>query len=148
MVPPMIDLKSALDDVRHELATAREQQQSLIAHIESLEAEAHGLELAVARHNGHGAEAAVVRSEVSNWRKMSRTDAILQILEESSQPLGPAEITAALHAQGRNDRRDPVAAALAYLKTKNRVHHVDYGKWTTKNRAVGSPGVIEGGGPP
>ena len=67
-------------------------------------------------------------------------------LYDSSRPLGPAQITKALHKRGREDPRDHVAAALAYLKRKGRVEHVGPGKWTVE-AAEGSqaPISIEGG---
>jgi hypothetical protein len=119
-------LKEALENVQHELATAHSEQERIAHKIETLQAEARGLELFIARHNGHDDEdAATDRQQTSRWRRMSRTDAVEAALDESDRPLGAADITKVLRAKGRDDPRDHVAATLAYLKRKGRVEHHD-----------------------
>ena len=142
----MLDLKSALEDVDRELKDAHEQQQRLTGTIESLEAEARGLELAIARHNGQVQEMVAANGETAAWRKMPRTDAVIRVLAEADEPLGPAGITGELHQHGREDRRDPVAATLAYLKKKGRVSHESYGMWTVDTLSEDNLDRLQGGG--
>ena len=141
-------LREALDNVRGELTSARARQEELASYIESLQAEARGLELALARHNGQSDSDATATQEASRWRRMARTDAVLSVLEQSDKPLGAADITKVLHANGRDDARDHVAACLAYLKGKGRVEHLeDVGKYAveTNSDSQAPPLGFEGG---
>ena len=126
----LLDLDSALEDVQRALADAREEQERLNAHIESLQAEAHGLQLALARHSGGAESRSASNGEATKWKRLARTDAVVTVLHTEPKALGPAEITKILHSKGRDDERDHVAAALAYLKRKGRVDHVGPGQWT------------------
>lgn len=140
-------LKTALEDVKRELLAARSAQEQLANRIESLQAEARGLELAIARHTGQSGDATGESS--SRWRRMNRTDAVLAVLTDSEIPLGAAGITRVLHEHGRDDPRDHVAATLAYLKNKGSVeHHEDIGKYSVEadsdTRSLG----FEGGDSP
>jgi hypothetical protein len=125
-----LDLNSALEDVRQELSSAQTRLEKLAAYIESLKAEERGLTLALSRHNGHSSEEAPSGGDTAKWQRMTRTDAILAVLIEAEKSMGPAEIAKALHDKGREDPRDHVAAALAYLKRKGRVDHGDVGEWS------------------
>jgi hypothetical protein len=128
----LLDLDGALQDVETELAAARERQEKLTAYIESLQAEAHGLRLALARHSGDSEVASASNGQAARWRRYPRTDAILAVLEEADTPMGPADITRELHTKGREDERAHVAAALAYLKRKGRVQHLTLGEWAAR----------------
>jgi hypothetical protein len=144
----LLDLNSALANVQHELADAREKQERLNAYIESLQAEAHGLELALARHSGEAEVRSASNGEATRWKRLARTDAILAVLEEVDTAMGPADITKALHSKGRDDKRDHVAAALAYLKRKGRVEHEEFGKWTVRGSEAQRDLGVEGGDAP
>ena len=132
-------LRTALSETDDALDAARHDRAELDVRIESLEMERRGLELAIARRNGTAPDA-----NGDTWRRMARTDAVIKILEESDGPLSPIEVTEQLHRHGRDDRRDPVAAALAYLKRDNRVRHVGPAQWTVYKPQL----LLEGGDSP
>jgi len=148
-----MDLETVLQETRQSLSDAIDQREELELLIANLEAELHGLELAVQRRQrstlaqGDSAESASVaddRRQSRLWSRKSRTDAIVDVLAELyPQTLGPKDITDQLHKKGRDDERDSVAAALAYLKGRGRVERVDYGAWRSVPKRDTLP--IEGG---
>lgn len=69
------------------------------------------------------------------WRPMPRNHAILRLLRETGEPLGPAEIAQMMAERGReNDSPNYVSAALANLKKQGKVYSPVFGKWTTADR--------------
>ena len=144
-----LDLHSALEDVRQELASSQARLEKLSAYIESLKVEERGLELALSRHNGQLSEETPSVGDAAKWKGMARTDAILAVLTQAEEPMGPAEIARVLHDRGRDDPRDHVAAALAYLKRKGRVDHGDVGEWSVGLEASDEESRLdlEGGDP-
>lgn len=147
----MLNVQDALDDVTRELDAATRDQAAIQNKIETLEAEKRGLELFLARHSGRGEEAVTANGAAQEWLRLSRTSAVLRVLSDHDYPLSPAEITERLRSHGRSDRRDPVAAALAYLKREGRVEHVGIGAWTVFTDPDDASSLnlelLEGGGP-
>jgi hypothetical protein len=127
-----VDLRDALEDARRALADAERdreraarQLQAVALRIQELLEETRGLERALARHEG----AAVPIPTDMNWQGLTRTDAIMQILQAEAVALSPTEITNKLVERGRRDRPPVVSAALAHLKSRGRVESAGYGKW-------------------
>ena len=124
-----IDLRNALEVARTEREDVLARLHTAEAEVASLDTEIKGLELALARHNGGPTPVGPDPVEIRKWKKMARTDAITRIMEEKGEPMSPREITDALLSVGRTDQRNPVAAALQYLKREQRIHWIGRGQW-------------------
>lgn len=125
-----IDLRTALETARAEREAAEGQLHEVEAKIESLDIEITGLEMAFARHNGKAEPSSGLSpSEARKWKRMHRTDAIIRVLTEAGEPMGPRDITDVLLSVGRKDQRKLVAAAIQYLKRERRVHWLGRGQW-------------------
>jgi len=135
-------LRTALDETDEALRVARAERDRILAEIETLESERRGLDLAIARRNGSSEQT----DDSGHWRRLNRTDAVVAVLNESDESLGPAEITERLIRHGRDDKRDSVAAALAYLKRTGRVSHIGTAAWTLPRLEMSS--VVDGGDSP
>jgi hypothetical protein len=138
-------LQEALDAVETELAlTGRRlaeitdqlqnlqgvimEHNSLRARLDHLADEKRGLELALARRRG--TEAPPV-PDWEDWRALTRTAAIEQLLLETGRAMSPAEIVAALKARGReNEQSRGVSVALGRLRKRNKVVHGEWGQWS------------------
>ena len=126
----MKELIAALEESLAAKEAAEVRHDEVEAEITSLEIEIKGLQLAVARRSGEQpSENRVSPREAKRWRERTRTDAIVAVLEESEDPLGPADITGKLRDVGRDDLRHYVAASLAYLQKQRRVHRTGRARW-------------------
>jgi hypothetical protein len=69
----------------------------------------------------------------SPFGRLPRTDAAEVALREKvaelAGPAGPADIERYFRAHGRDDKRDHISAAMAYLKSKHRAYTVGHAKW-------------------
>ena len=126
----MKELKAALEESLAAKEAAEVRHDEVEAEITSLGIEIKGLQLAVARRSGEQpSENSVSPREAKRWRKHTRTDAIVAVLEKSEDPLGPADITDFLRNVGRDDLRHYVAASLGYLQKQRRVHRTGRAQW-------------------
>ena len=108
------------------------------SHIDKLAMEAKGYDLALERHGEQVGDAQQRFDELNevdevdgsggpetsrspDFSSMARTDAVMAILTEQPEGMSPAEIRDAMHEVGREDQREAVSAALAYLKKSGRV---------------------------
>jgi hypothetical protein len=99
---------------------------NLLGHLERLNTEYRGLEVAVARRGGM--EAAT--EEGDDWTTLSRPEAVVRALMESPVPLGPNEIAHVLAGHGREgDRPKGVSVALMRLRKRGEVRQVERGSW-------------------
>ncbi len=135
----MVDLKQALSDARLRLEQAESEHAELEARIARLHDEVRGLELALAHHGGGEIE---VLTRKTGWGRISRTKAILNLLQEVGRPMGPSEIAAQLRERGRvKENPRYISASLAYLKNNHVVRSVGNGKWqlmeVPKNQSSG-----------
>jgi len=124
-----VDIRTALELAQSEREKALTRYHEAEADLDSLDTEIRGLELALVRHNGAPAVEAPPPAEARKWAALTRTDAITRVLDEEGGPMSPKEITDALLARGRSDKRKLVAAAIQYLKREGRVHSIGYGEW-------------------
>ena len=139
----LVDLQAAFDRADGDLRRAERQLDGLVKRIETLRAERLGLELAMAR-NGLTPGAAPSRTGAMDPAAMSRTDAILQVMEEHAEaPLSPTEVLDLLNRLGRTkDTRHSVGAALSYLRSQGKVQQQGRGQWVVAApplRATSSP---------
>jgi hypothetical protein len=81
-----------------------------------------------------------------DWLDMSRSDAVfhaVDIISKEQEDVSPADIENFLKAHGREDDRDSIGAALAYLNRNNRVNRLGRGRWVPARaafeKAWGSP---------
>lgn len=145
-----MDLIQTLEESRKALADALDRRTQLDKEINDLEKEVVGLEIAVERRGGRGdaptfSEATVTPTkDARRWARKPRTQAVTDALKDIyPKTLGPRALTDVLHQYGRDDERDSVAAALAYLKNAKRVERVGYGEWRYRFPEEQLP--IEGG---
>jgi hypothetical protein len=118
-----------LTDEIERLQAAQVQRHTLMAHIKQLDVEYRGLESALNRRR-HGVPLDAPLDETSDdWLQMTRPEAVLRVLGESSEPLGPGRITDILHEHGRDDPRKGVSVALMRLKKRGRVRSLERGAW-------------------
>jgi len=118
-----MDLRQALADAEAELAQAEKQVQDLVNLIGRLKDEKRGLELAVARHNGHATV------DPNEWQVLSRPQAILRLLVEIGEAMSPSEINRQFASRGRRDQPRLVSAGLNALKNRGQVQSLGNGKW-------------------
>lgn len=81
---------------------------------------------------------APVSAEISEWRSMSRTDAVERVLAEAGGELHRKDVTTRLAERGRTgDTIDAVSAALAYMARGDnpRVESLGHGRWRLKSGA-------------
>ena len=136
-----VALTTALEDARTALAEAEREVEAAKEKVEQLRREQHGLELALARHQGQesgltpnrliglaGEDFEKVRAEREH--QMARTDAIQEVMAQTPEPLSPAEVVGRLRARGRtDDTPHNVSAALSYLQRQGRVRSLGRGQW-------------------
>jgi hypothetical protein len=123
----MRDLKSALDVARSDLRNAEESA----AAIPRLREEVRGLELALARQNGHHLDSEQTESSVgSDWTDLTRPEAIKAAMRESTRALAPNDIRLICAAHGRQDTVRYISATLTIMKKRGDVRRTGYGKWT------------------
>ncbi len=124
-----MDLETALADAEASLADAERQLAELTERIETLSIEKRGLELSLARHRGESSPAERPKA-LNPWVPLARTDAIIKIMEEASDPLSPTSIVKTLADVGREgDTSHNVSAALSYLQGQNKVRSLGRGRW-------------------
>jgi hypothetical protein len=142
-------LRSELEQVTSELATAKIKYASLGAEIAGLEARQAALRRALAgtaRRDERSADT------VAKYR----TDAIVELLTAAGTEMSINEVITALHEAGRiHETYDNVGADLAYLAERGRITRVSRGRYapasgggaakipeTSPRRGPGSPGEI------
>jgi sarcosine oxidase gamma subunit len=119
-----MDLTEALTNCDTALSAAQSEMQALTERIARLRDEKRGLELAIARLNGHATPA-----KSNGWEAMSRPEAVLRLLQQHDSPMSPAEITRQLAEVGRPDDPRFVSAALSALRARRQVERVGPGEW-------------------
>jgi hypothetical protein len=132
-------LEEALETAQADLAEVEtdrdelsQRQRELDAKADDLRAEIRGLELALKRQQPSRPDV-IVPSEI-RWAKMSRLDAICEVLREEG-PLGPTEISEALTRRGREgDLPKLVSASLNDLMHRGRVNHANGRRWVPTPR--------------
>jgi multidrug resistance efflux pump len=136
-------IKEALREAEAALLDTESELNELRAQEQQLKAEIHGLRLALAAYErpqdqtlfermiqGAGRVASAYLS-LEEWRRMPRTDAIIQVFaERGGESLHRKELTNLLHARGRDDAIEDVSAALAYLKRQGRAESLGHGRWS------------------
>lgn len=84
------------------------------------------------------------------WQDLTRPDAILRLLREHGQPMGPSEIATALMQAGRaHETPSLIYSTIDKLKKRGQIANVGYGKWALAPTAAGQ-GVrrdVRPGGP-
>jgi hypothetical protein len=130
-------LRAALEETRQRLAEA----EAAAAEVPALKDEVRGLELAIARRNGtplalpdpRPLESPDPSTESEDWAAISRSEAILAMLEAEGKPMSPGDLSAALMAKGRdNDLPHYISSALNTLQKRQKVRRMGYGRWTLK----------------
>lgn len=122
-----MDLEGALADADAALEAAQRELEGLEERMDALQLERQGLRLALARHNGE--PAATSDQEGSEWQMLPRTEAIIRVLQRTTEPLSPVEVTRQLGQLGRRDHGSAVSAALSYLRQKGEVESLGRGQW-------------------
>lgn len=118
---------AARDEVSALIKTKQAERAALDAEIISLTTEMQGLNLYIRRH---GVPVITVSpDEEARWRAMTRTDAIIKVLQEMSRPGSPKEISEWLHNTGRADDPADISRALNRLKEQHRVVSQGRGLW-------------------
>ncbi len=104
--------------------------------IRRLQAELQGLDLAIGRYEEPQTEMrpwldiSDKFQEVTRWRDMYRTDAIVEVMRRHGVAAGPAEIARWLAETGREDDTPVlVSASLDHLKHQKRVTALGRGQW-------------------
>lgn len=123
-----VDLETALADADLALHEAANQLEQLRERVDALQLERRGLELALARHLGQPPPKAASEQE-NEWLPLPRTEAVVRVLERTSEPMSPVEVTSQLRQFGRSDSGHAVSAALSYLRREGRVDSLGRGQW-------------------
>jgi hypothetical protein len=145
-----MDLEAALEDARATLEDAEKRVQELTERIPALRAEVQGLELAISRHTGQptGPALLVIEPKVfppkvsresadKEWGSLSRTQAILRMMEIADRPISPADLSNRLRDLGRRrDIPEYVSAALSHLKKQGVVESVGFAQWILKSKSA------------
>ena len=119
---------AARDEVSALIKAKQAERAALDAEIISLTTEMQGLNLYIRRH---GVPVITVSpDEEARWRAMTRTDAIIKVLQEMSRPGSPKEISEWLHNTGREDDPADISRALNRLKEQRRVESQGRGLWS------------------
>lgn len=137
-----MDLEAAHARAEADLARAERQLNALTRRVEELRTEKTGLELAMARHGGATPDRGGDQHPTfgpTPGPTLSRTDAILKVLEErtSDEPLAPGAVVEMLRGMGRQgDTPHNVSAALSYLRRHGRVQSQGRGRWVLTARPL------------
>lgn len=138
---------SAREKVEKRMSELREELESLTDDIDSLNLEEQGYRLALARRfptaHAPGEESAPgtrtpLLSLDGDLAARSRSDAVetaVRMIARDAPAASPTAIEEFLHERGRDDTRDAIGAALAYLKRTNRVTRVSRGQWQPREVA-------------
>jgi hypothetical protein len=129
-------------DTQREVDRLRKELQKLEAAIASLEQEEQGYRLALARRFPEAADAQLPQPQPGDepelfpleddLRKQSRSDAVeaaVRVITKTEPSATPTLIEEFLHERGRDDTRDAIGAALAYLNRNGRVTNIARGHW-------------------
>jgi tyrosyl-tRNA synthetase len=68
----------------------------------------------------------------ASWVSMSRADAVEKAIAEvvaTADSASPSDIEQVLASHGRNDTRDEIGGATAYLRREFRIHSLGRGQW-------------------
>jgi hypothetical protein len=125
----MVEATERLSVVRQQLQAYQSlvmESQTLGVLIQKLQTEYQGLQSALDRRRGN--DEATEPDPVS-WASLSRPVAVLHVLAEAEQPLGPSEITERLQSHGRDDSRKGVSVALMRLQKKGQARAASRGQW-------------------
>lgn len=138
LIESAIEARQEIEDDLRELAKRAER---LERERDEIRLEEQGYRLALARHFPDSAPVRETSASASNAlfaiedgiATMARTDAVEFAVRHLSREPGevatPAEIEEFLRARGRDDSRDAIGAALAYLNRNGRVQNVSRGRW-------------------
>ena len=129
-------MELALRNLRNDRAALRDEEAVLISALQRRVSSAPTLDIDV---ESAQVEAKVddeddVAVEEDDWTTLARTRAVEVAVGELSLAKGfatPAEIEALLRSRGRDDIRDHIGAALAYLNRSDKVHRRARAEWVT-----------------
>ncbi len=125
----MLLTQERINAVARQLAAYQQLQgehQTLTMRLGQLATEFRGLQAAVSRRR----LAAEGNSPEDDWTTLTRPQAVVRVLAESEEPLGPMEIVTALREHGRiGDQSRGVSVALMRLKKRGEVRAIERGKW-------------------
>lgn len=65
------------------------------------------------------------------WKTISRSTAVIRVLEQASEPLTPGEVAQTLTRKGREDVVN-IHQTLSNLQKRDKVANVERGLWTVK----------------
>lgn len=117
----------ARDEVSALIRAKQAERAALDDEIASLTTEVEGLNLYIRRH---GVPVMTVSpDEAAQWREMTRTGAIITVLQEMKRPGSPKEISEWLRNTGREDDPADISRALNRLKEQHRVISQGRGLW-------------------
>ena len=125
-----MDVEAALKEVATEIAEAEGEIAKQQERLSRLREEERGLQLFLARHRGDTVPSHGPATARNPWVAMSRTDAILRVMEATTEAMSPGDIARALTNQGRTgDTTKNVSGALSYLQKQDKVRSLGRGRW-------------------
>jgi hypothetical protein len=134
-------LQAEIEQTQAVRAHAQQQVEKCDQLLQELQAEYHGIESYVQRHEPPPLEefrqeptSSVAAGPVADGWDINRVEAVARVLSEASRPLSPGEIVEALSQVGRSDTMKDVAAALSHLKKRGRADNVSRGRWVYGKR--------------
>jgi hypothetical protein len=127
------DAERARDSTEAELAEAESTVTTLNQKLMEIREEEKSFRAALARRfpNADAAKEPVP-TEPDSWMNVSRTIAVERAIREMNQTfptVSPGDIETCLARHGRDDDRDEIGGATAYLNKHNRIHSLGRGKW-------------------
>jgi hypothetical protein len=135
------DLRAEIEQTKAERARAQELVDRCDQHLQEMQAEYHGIESYVQRHEHQpqervqeGPTSSLAPGPVADGWDINRVEAVARVLGEATEPLSPGEIVEALSRVGRVDTMKDVAAALSHLKRRGRADNVSRGRWVHGER--------------
>lgn len=125
-------------DLRALLKILEDDEEQLSKEYESLVSVAQRYNLTVEQDSAiEGADVVPIRSDISvpntpravEITTLSRNDAVLEVLSNSSVALDRSQISELLEQCGRSESLDDISLSLSGLKRRSRVENVSRGKW-------------------
>lgn len=125
-------------DLRALLKILEDDEERLSKEYESLVSVAQRYNLTVEQDSAiEGADVVPIRSDISvpntpravEITTLSRNDAVLEVLSNSSVALDRSQISELLEQCGRSESLDDISLSLSGLKRRSRVENVSRGKW-------------------
>jgi hypothetical protein len=133
-----MDLQEALEAALERQRRLQHEREAIDGQLADVEIEVRGLRMALERFERHLGEDEIVRTvnerrtqlaTARESQRLSRTDAILNVLRRAGRPMSPTEIQDALHELGREDEYNAVSAALAHLAKSERARSIGRAQW-------------------